>query len=115
MNEVLLNEFLDLYQEVQASLTSRGLPDHATPDNVRSITIHIRTAANKATAAAEKENHKAERLNSDFFANGNPWTVTEAKQLVEAFRAGETIAILSKNHGRTTGAIKSKLEKLGVL
>ena len=44
---------------------------------------------------------------------GGKWTDDEDKQLVEAFDAGSLIKDLAVSHQRTTGAIRSRLVKLG--
>lgn len=44
---------------------------------------------------------------------GGKWTDDEDKQLVEAFDAGSSIKDLAASHQRTSGAIRSRLVKLG--
>ena len=45
---------------------------------------------------------------------GNPWTDTEEDQLRNEFSANMRIADIAKEHGRSRGAIESRLERLGL-
>lgn len=44
---------------------------------------------------------------------GSAWTADEERRLVEQFDAGVSPAQIAKEHGRTRGAITSRLKKLG--
>lgn len=44
---------------------------------------------------------------------GQPWSAGEDARLVDAFDAGQEIAVLAEEHGRTKGAITSRLTTLG--
>ena len=46
---------------------------------------------------------------------GKSWTDDEDQRLVAAFDAGTPVAALARTHERTTGAINSRLVKLGRL
>ncbi len=46
---------------------------------------------------------------------GKSWTADEDQQLLQAFDAGTTVATLATTHQRTTGAITSRLIRLGRL
>ncbi len=46
---------------------------------------------------------------------GQPWSEAEDQALIERFDAGASISTLSERHGRTEGAMRSRLEKLGKL
>lgn len=46
---------------------------------------------------------------------GKPWSEQEDQELKEAFQQGQKIDDLSKKHQRTSGAIRSRLVKLGLL
>jgi RNA polymerase-binding transcription factor DksA len=46
---------------------------------------------------------------------GNPWKENEEKLMVEEFDKGESVTEIAKRHGRTRGAIQSRLLKLGKL
>ena len=51
----------------------------------------------------------------DPFRNaGKPWTEAEDEKLVAEFRAKEKISDIAKEHGRTYGAIESRLDHLGL-
>lgn len=45
---------------------------------------------------------------------GTPWTDTEEDQLRDEFISNIRIADIAKFHGRSCGAIESRLEKLGL-
>ena len=44
---------------------------------------------------------------------GKPWSANEDKSLLSSFDSGRTISELAKVHERTSGAIQSRLIKLG--
>lgn len=44
---------------------------------------------------------------------GKPWTEVEENRLIEEFDAGMKISEIAKEHGRTRGAIESRLSSLG--
>ena len=46
---------------------------------------------------------------------GESWTETENAEVVEAFRSGISVKEIAARHKRTTGAIQSRLKKLGEL
>lgn len=46
---------------------------------------------------------------------GEPWSADEDSRLVRAFDAGATQKQLAERHGRSPGAIRSRLEKIGKL
>ena len=46
---------------------------------------------------------------------GKPWAEEEDQRLVDGFDAGTPVAALARTHERTTGAINSRLVKLGRL
>jgi len=46
---------------------------------------------------------------------GKPWQEEEEKALLERFEAGETVAAIAREHGRSTGGIRSRLKYLGKL
>jgi hypothetical protein len=46
---------------------------------------------------------------------GKAWDSDEDEQLVESFEGGMKFSELAKRHGRTSGAIRSRLTKLGKL
>ncbi len=46
---------------------------------------------------------------------GQPWTQEEEQRLLEGYHAGQSITQLATTHGRTRGAIESRLQRLGEL
>ncbi len=46
---------------------------------------------------------------------GQPWTQEEEQHLLEGYHAGQSITQLATVHGRTQGAIESRLQRLGAL
>lgn len=61
--------------------------------------------------AAAREERRAQLPESV----GKPWSEAEHERLITAFKAGEPIPTLAKNHGRTVRAIESRLERAGLL
>ena len=45
---------------------------------------------------------------------GKPWTETEEDMLVKEYHAKMKVSDIAKEHGRTYGAIESRLEHLGL-
>ena len=43
------------------------------------------------------------------------WTDEEDNKLIEEFKSGKSLTELASIHGRTKGAIRSRLRKLGVV
>ncbi len=43
------------------------------------------------------------------------WTSDEDQQLAEKFKAGASISVLARSHNRKEGAIRSRLQKLGLM
>ena len=46
---------------------------------------------------------------------GKPWQAEEETLLLRRFDAGESVAAIAREHGRTTGGIRSRLKYLGKL
>jgi len=46
---------------------------------------------------------------------GKPWQAEEEAVLLQRFEAGESVATIAREHGRTTGGIRSRLKYLGRL
>lgn len=46
---------------------------------------------------------------------GRSWTTEEEKELVTAFKGGESPTVIAREHGRTLRAIEARLEKLGLI
>jgi hypothetical protein len=46
---------------------------------------------------------------------GQAWTTDEEKELVTAFKNGDSPEVIARKHGRTLRAIEARLEKLGLI
>ena len=46
---------------------------------------------------------------------GQTWTTAEEKELVTAFKSGDSPMDIARKHGRTLRAIEARLEKLGLI
>ena len=46
---------------------------------------------------------------------GRSWTTEEEKELVTAFKSGDSPTDIARKHGRTLRAIEARLEKLGLI
>ena len=75
----------------------------------------IETALTLAMTALENQINADARKSERPDNAGKPWEQEEIVALTQAFDEGDTIASLAVMHGRTKGAIKSRLEKLGLM
>ena len=85
--------------------------DLSEDDLFRDPRVHGAMAA--GMAALNKEAARLERRKKMPSKTGQPWTAEEDARLVEAYESGREIAALAEEHGRTRGAITSRLTKLG--
>jgi len=76
----------------------------------RADTVRALTLALEAMRSRKKAAERQRRLPENF---GKPWTEEETKRLLSAFDEGLDIKTLAKNHIRTQGGIRRKLEQLG--
>ncbi|MGO9257862.1 MAG: dual OB domain-containing protein [Bryobacteraceae bacterium] len=67
----------------------------------------------RAAAAALQSGPPPKRRRELPAQAGKSWDVAEEEILVREFEAGETMAAIAHSHGRTPGAIKSRLIRLG--
>lgn len=76
------------------------------PDTIRAFFLAVKGLEKLKTLEARK----------DLLPNnaGKPWSLDEAMQLKEEYTRGITIKDLSVKHGRTPGAIRARLMKLGI-
>ena len=102
-----LSEFMTLYVEILAAFRELELVEHATPENVREITIYLLKKKGKAS----DKNVLSEELKNA----GNPWTPQLDQELQEDYAKDQNLKNLAAKYHRTTGAIRSRLEKLGVI
>lgn len=70
-------------------------------------------ALQSGVAALRKQNEKQAKRAKLPAQAGNPWTEEEEERLLNAFDDGATPKQLAKAHGRTLGAIQSRLTKKG--
>ncbi len=77
---------------------------------------HVIRALFLAAKALELQASKQARPAAASPSNaGKPWTEAEDHQLAAAFDAGTAVAALARTHQRTSGAITSRLIRLGRL
>ena len=75
------------------------------PNTVRALFLAI-----KGLELLEAKEKRSNRLPS---SAGKAWTTSDENELVEEFDTGSKIKELAEKHGRTVGAIRSRLIKLG--
>jgi len=75
------------------------------PDTVRALNVAV-----LALEKQQKTNYRQKNLPS---SAGKPWNDDEDQRLLEAYDADTAIKKISVLHGRTVGAIKSRLVKHG--
>ena len=85
------------------------------PDGSPLLTGQTLEALGMALSALEKEQVRSVRRRELPSNAGVPWSDEETAMLVESFDAGKTIEELAVVHGRTPGAIRSRLLRLGRL
>jgi hypothetical protein len=76
-------------------------------DVIRAMLAGV-AALDADAARAQRRAHLPENV-------GRAWTKEEEEMLVAAFRAGEDLRIVSRQHGRTLNAIEARLERLGLI
>jgi hypothetical protein len=102
-----LKEFMTRYAEVLAAFRELELVEHATPENVREITVYLLSKKGKAS---DKTILSEELKNA-----GTPWTAQLDQELREDYAKDQNLKKLAAKYHRTTGAIRSRLEKLGII
>jgi hypothetical protein len=80
-----------------------------TADTVRALF----TATTLLKAPETPPASKRRRVSATLTAAGAPWNAEEDARLCREFDAGMTTAQIALQHGRTSGAITSRLVKLG--
>ena len=75
----------------------------------------VRRALSAAKEAMEKQGRREARRTSLPKKAGQSWSEEEDAELVGRFEGGAGFAELAGKHGRTEGAIRSRLTKLGKL
>lgn len=80
---------------------------YQNPDTVRALFLAL-----KGLGALESREKRVNNLPGNA---GKPWSHEEEQELITAFDQGISIKELSVKHGRTHGAIQSRLIKMGKL
>jgi hypothetical protein len=91
--------------------------DPATGQRIPYEAFHTATAVRALFAASaflKSDTGRAPRSKT-FTAAGAPWSAEEDARLGQEFDAGLTVAQIALQHGRTSGAITSRLVKIGRL
>ncbi len=90
--------------------TGEVFPKDSPYQNAQTVrALHSAVSALEAAAKRKKRKKKLpERA-------GQPWKNEEDNMLIKKFDDGAIVSEIAKEHQRTTGAIKSRLEKLGEL
>ena len=91
------------------SLVGFWIKDISKLANSGSLEVHLESRAATGGAYSVTEIRK-EHPNA--YAK---WTPIEDHHLAEAFKSGVTISTLAKSHNRKEGAIRSRLQKLGLI
>jgi len=99
----IVNLLADGINPYTGEVFSDGVFQH--PDTVRALYI-----AKKALTRLINYEKRQQNLPSNA---GVSWSLEEEDKLLAGFDTGKGIAELAKIHGRTTGAIQSRLVKLG--
>ncbi len=73
----------------------------------------VRALFNAVIELKRKSSKKNNQINLE--NQGRKWTEQEDQQLKESFNKGFKTSEISKLHGRTYGAIRSRLEKLSLI
>lgn len=91
-------------------MTGNDLPGESVLRDAR-----VRAALVAGMVALDKQQRLRERQSALPKQAGRPWDAEEDQRLADAYDEGTAIRSLAELHGRTTGAIKSRLAKLGKL
>ena len=94
-------------------MTGARIPQDAfhSADTVRAL--FAASAFLKAAPATPEKPQNGRTRTTTFASAGTPWSADEDARLGQEFDAGMTIAQIALQHGRTSGAITSRLVKLG--
>lgn len=75
----------------------------------------VMTAFQIATTAITHVHNSESRRKALPDRAGERWTAAEDAKIKEAFLADEAVSVIAERHGRTRGAIQSRLVKLGLI
>lgn len=87
---------------------SSALLTDARPVSARARDLRRSTASESMYRAKKGRRRMPDR-------QGKPWTAGEDRQLIEAFRRGDDIEEIARNHGRSVPAVRTRLERRGLL
>jgi len=88
--------------------TGEAYPDSSPYAEPRALRA-LYSAIDLMSRELERDKRR-QRLPANF---GKPWSEGEDRALTAGFDAGSALAELGRKHGRTPGAIRLRLEKLG--
>lgn len=91
-------------------ITGEVLPNESPYNNPNIIRALFQAV--KALEYLEKQEQRERSLPSQA---GKPWSDEEDQELLAEFDAGNKLVAIASHHGRTEGAISSRLAKLGKL
>jgi len=99
-------DILRMLADGENPLTGEDLPSDSPYQDARIMRALL------AAIESLKENDGASSL---LPKAGSPWTAEQDEQLGRAFDSGRKVAELAVEHGRTSGAIRSRLKRIGRL
>jgi len=103
-------QFVQALADGRCPVTGRTLPAESPYQQAGVVrALHI------AVRALERLQQREKRDRTLPEHAGQPWEPAEDQQLCVEFTAGRSVIELAQLHKRTTGAIQSRLEKLGKL
>lgn len=101
-------ELLTILADGVNPMTGEVLPQEDSCNQVEIV------RALHAVLGAISESETTEKKQKSLPANaGNPWTKEEEAEIIAAFDAGTPVTQIAKDHGRTRGAVRSRLTQLG--
>ncbi|RXT02764.1 hypothetical protein [Ammoniphilus sp. CFH 90114] len=103
-------EIVGLLAEGRDPYTREELPQgspYQQGDTVRALSL--------ALDGLKLMENKRKKADLQLGNSGQPWSKEEDRELVKAFKCGQSISELARSHQRTSGAIASRLTKLGVM
>jgi hypothetical protein len=118
--EPTLSALEDQFQRARAVIHSLVLGVHPTsgkdlPKNTIINEVEVTRALGTAVLAIDQVNARLARRARIPESVGQPWTEEEERRLHVAFIRGEPVPEIATEHGRTIRAIRTRLEKLGLL
>jgi hypothetical protein len=105
-----LEEFIQCYGAVLSKVNQQIGSEHATPENIREITFYLLQQKARSERRVLQETGKPAEIGSAY----TPWTLDLDQQLREDYANDQSLENLAIKYHRTRGAIRSRLEKLGL-